>query len=153
MLDKENNYVVDYMKLSDEIYVPSPPESHVNTCDGFHTLEPSENEDVETILCAQCGGTPCYQVQLREIIVETVDGPCTIYGQKEETTDYEGLRVENTADMTMSEKRKLAYKTYVGERNGYLGPVNRFRIPHCITNVTKRLWNDPDGAYMGFKEF
>lgn len=81
--------------------------------------ESNDVEDIDCVLCAECGGTPCYWEQLRVSIISAVEHYCNSEKLDEEDERKDGIFPG------ASNSRKVAYRTYVGERYRFLGPGNR----------------------------
>ena len=57
------------------------------------------------------------------------------------------------AEEPPNEKRKAAYRYYVQFKHGSLGQGNRVVIPDCIKDLIRSRYPDPNGEYMGHKNF
>lgn len=56
------------------------------------------------------------------------------------------------SNMTNINYRFFAYRSYINFVHGYLGKRQRRVIPACVVNYIRRLWPDPSGEYVGFRE-
>ena len=87
----------------------------------------------QSAACDQCACNPCEAVQYGRMFIGVTD-------------DVHGDDPPNV-------KRKMAYKYYVGWKHGPLGKGNRVVIPDCVKELIRSRYPDPDGVYMGHKDF
>ncbi len=66
---------------------------------------------------------------------------------------FVGVTDDVHADEPPNEKRKAAYRYYVQFKHGSLGKGNRVVIPDCIKELIRSRYPDPNGEYMGHKNF
>jgi hypothetical protein len=83
--------------------------------------------------CPHCDRNPCEAVQ---------------YGRM-----FVGVTNDVHEDEPNNAKRKAAYRYYVQFKHGRLGQGNRVVIPDCIKDLIRSQYPDPNGEYMGHKDF
>ena len=87
----------------------------------------------QTGACDHCGENPREAVKYRRMFIGVTD-------------DVHPEDVPN-------KKRKRCYKYYVGWKHAPLGKGNRVVIPECIKELIRSQYPDPNGVYMGHKDF
>ena len=85
------------------------------------------------LLCDQCGLSPCDGVTY-EIALQTA-----------------GLEAHKRNNGHNRATRHHLYKFYIASKYGSLGRWNRVRIPQCIELMIHKMYPDPNGDYVGFR--
>lgn len=110
--------------------------AHEGTHLGYSSEEPEE-EDILCSMCSDCGGTPCFWIELKDDVCNTVK---------------ESFNNAQEAAQNNNELRKAAYRAYVAERYGFLGAGRRMRLPDCVVAGIREMWPSPDNTYVGFHD-
>ena len=93
--------------------------------------------EFESIMCAECGGTPCDWILYGNEIISEVE------------LMYEEDPQKGQGDVENRCIRKSAYQYYIYEKYGFLGKGNRIRIPSCVLDRIQEKWPEPGGSYAG----
>ena len=83
--------------------------------------------------CPHCNQNPCEVVQNGRMFV--------------------GVTNNDHEDDPLNTKRKAAYWYYIHFKHGTLRKGNRVVIPDCIKELIHSKYPDPDGEYMGHKNY
>ena len=85
------------------------------------------------LICDECGLAPCDAVTYEVALAIT------------------GAEANKRNNGHYSGTRHHLYKFYVASKYGSLGRSNRIQIPRCIEIMIHKMYPDPNGEYVGFR--
>eukprot|EP00639_Heterosigma_akashiwo_P015766 CAMPEP_0206387732 /NCGR_PEP_ID=MMETSP0294-20121207/16811_1 /ASSEMBLY_ACC=CAM_ASM_000327 /TAXON_ID=39354 /ORGANISM="Heterosigma akashiwo, Strain CCMP2393" /LENGTH=435 /DNA_ID=CAMNT_0053839221 /DNA_START=176 /DNA_END=1483 /DNA_ORIENTATION=+ len=141
-----------FMEKLPRVPVNRPPRS--SFLEGFAcSAQTMADPDWQSVLdnaemCEDCGSTSCDWLWLGK----TVERLTREYVQADVDRKFASIDPRDIAEYNRA-VRKRAYRIFIFQKYGFLGPGVRIDPCDCVCTAIRALWPDPRGEYVGFHKW